>query len=78
MYDGGHRKSDLVTDGLRRRVELEWWPAGSPKVERERVGPILARWHPFPIGGCNPPGKVITDQPKCVSSSTISPLHVEF
>ena len=26
MHDGGHRKSDLVTSGLKRIVELEWWP----------------------------------------------------
>ena len=77
MYDGGHRKSDLVTDGLRRRVELEWWPAGSPKLERERVGPILARWHPFPKGGCNPPGKVITDlaTEMCFKLDDLTPTH---
>ena len=77
MYDGGHRKSDLVTDGLRQRVELEWWPAGSLKVERERVGPILARWHPFPRGGCNQPRKVITHlaTEKCLKHDDLDPTR---
>ena len=54
VYDGGHRKSDLVTDGLRQRVELEWWPAGSLKVERE--------WVPSWLGGIHSPEEGATNQ----------------